>query len=158
MFIIVTVLKVVQCFRIIIDHFLFLKAQQQRHERDLALLKLKAEQEALECQRQLEETRNKAAQVMQFVTGTPLNLHLYLENHCDNFNYILVKKIQIITFQYFVWNNFIIPLDSCSNPVKHVVKSDFQCKEVVADSYCVHRHINSGVTVYAVKSKLSTTF
>ncbi|XP_045838174.1 centrosome-associated protein 350 isoform X3 [Meles meles] len=40
-----------------------IKAQQQRHERDLALLKLKAEQEALECQRQLEETRNKAAQV-----------------------------------------------------------------------------------------------
>ncbi|KAM4861546.1 centrosome-associated protein 350 isoform 2-T4 [Thomomys bottae] len=40
-----------------------IKAQQQRHERDLALLKLKAEEEALECQRQLEETRNKAAQV-----------------------------------------------------------------------------------------------
>ncbi|XP_053519650.1 centrosome-associated protein 350 isoform X4 [Artibeus jamaicensis] len=40
-----------------------IKAQQQRHERDLALLKLKAEQEALECQRQLEETRNKASQV-----------------------------------------------------------------------------------------------
>nr|XP_045017374.1 centrosome-associated protein 350 isoform X3 [Jaculus jaculus] len=39
-----------------------IKAQQQRHERDLALLKLKAEQEALECQRQLEETRNKSAQ------------------------------------------------------------------------------------------------
>ncbi|XP_029791127.1 centrosome-associated protein 350 isoform X3 [Suricata suricatta] len=39
-----------------------IKAQQQRHERDLALLKLKAEQEALECQRQLEETRNKTAQ------------------------------------------------------------------------------------------------
>ncbi|ERE72475.1 centrosome-associated protein [Cricetulus griseus] len=37
-------------------------AQQQRHERDLALLKLKAEQDALECQRQLEETRNKTAQ------------------------------------------------------------------------------------------------
>ncbi|XP_077013274.1 centrosome-associated protein 350 isoform X2 [Tamandua tetradactyla] len=40
-----------------------IKAQQQRHERDLALLKLKAEQEALESQRQLEETRNKTAQV-----------------------------------------------------------------------------------------------
>ncbi|KAM7162091.1 centrosome-associated protein 350 isoform 6-T6 [Macrochelys suwanniensis] len=39
-----------------------LKAQQQRHERDLALLKLKAEQEALESQRQLEEARQKAAQ------------------------------------------------------------------------------------------------
>lgn len=39
-----------------------IKAQQQRHERDMALLKLKAEQEALECQRQLEETRNKTAQ------------------------------------------------------------------------------------------------
>ncbi|XP_050162590.1 centrosome-associated protein 350 isoform X7 [Myiozetetes cayanensis] len=41
-----------------------LKAQQQRHERDLALLKIKAEQEALESQRQLDETRQKAAQVM----------------------------------------------------------------------------------------------
>ncbi|NXJ63890.1 CE350 protein, partial [Rostratula benghalensis] len=40
-----------------------LKAQQQRHERDLALLKIKAEQEALESQRQLEEARQKAAQV-----------------------------------------------------------------------------------------------
>ncbi|XP_034634112.1 centrosome-associated protein 350 isoform X6 [Trachemys scripta elegans] len=39
-----------------------LKAQQQRHERDLALLKVKAEQEALESQRQLEEARQKAAQ------------------------------------------------------------------------------------------------
>lgn len=40
-----------------------LKAQQQRHERDLALWKIKAEQEALENQRQLEEARQKAAQV-----------------------------------------------------------------------------------------------
>ncbi|NXM68003.1 CE350 protein, partial [Serilophus lunatus] len=40
-----------------------LKAQQQCHERDLALLKIKAEQEALESQRQLDETRQKAAQV-----------------------------------------------------------------------------------------------
>uniref|UniRef100_A0A8D0HP92 Centrosomal protein 350 n=1 Tax=Sphenodon punctatus TaxID=8508 RepID=A0A8D0HP92_SPHPU len=40
-----------------------LKAQQQRHEWDLALLKLKAKQEALESQRQLEEARQKAAQV-----------------------------------------------------------------------------------------------
>ncbi|KAM6261976.1 centrosome-associated protein 350 isoform 2-T3 [Porphyrio hochstetteri] len=40
-----------------------LKAQQQRHERDLALLKIKAEQEALETQRQLDEARQKAAQV-----------------------------------------------------------------------------------------------
>ncbi|XP_061860268.1 centrosome-associated protein 350 isoform X2 [Colius striatus] len=40
-----------------------LKAQQQRHERDLALLKMKAEQEALESQRQLDEARQKAAQV-----------------------------------------------------------------------------------------------
>ncbi|XP_067391314.1 centrosome-associated protein 350 isoform X2 [Emydura macquarii macquarii] len=39
-----------------------LKAQQQRHEWDLALLKLKAEQEALESQRQLEEARQKTAQ------------------------------------------------------------------------------------------------
>ncbi|NXY83101.1 CE350 protein, partial [Alcedo cyanopectus] len=41
----------------------FLKAQQQRHERDLAILKMKAEQEALESQRQLDEARQKAAQV-----------------------------------------------------------------------------------------------
>ncbi|NXP80833.1 CE350 protein, partial [Ramphastos sulfuratus] len=40
-----------------------LKAQQQRHERDLALWKIKAEQEALESQRQLDEARQKAAQV-----------------------------------------------------------------------------------------------
>ncbi|NWS66127.1 CE350 protein, partial [Crotophaga sulcirostris] len=40
-----------------------LKAQQQRHERDFALLKMKAEQEALESQRQLDEARQKAAQV-----------------------------------------------------------------------------------------------
>ncbi|NWV13145.1 CE350 protein, partial [Ptilonorhynchus violaceus] len=40
-----------------------LKAQQQRHERDLALWKIKTEQEALETQRQLDETRQKAAQV-----------------------------------------------------------------------------------------------
>ncbi|KFW06444.1 Centrosome-associated protein 350, partial [Eurypyga helias] len=40
-----------------------LKAQQQRHERDLALLKIKADQEALENQRQLDEARQKAAQV-----------------------------------------------------------------------------------------------
>uniref|UniRef100_A0A8C7R5N4 Centrosomal protein 350 n=1 Tax=Oncorhynchus mykiss TaxID=8022 RepID=A0A8C7R5N4_ONCMY len=39
-----------------------LKAQQQRHERDLYELKVKAEQEALETQRQLEETRQKALQ------------------------------------------------------------------------------------------------
>eukprot|EP00061_Rhincodon_typus_P018528 g47733.t1 len=39
-----------------------LKAQQQRHEHDLALLKLKAEQEAVASQRQLEEARQKAVQ------------------------------------------------------------------------------------------------
>ncbi|KAJ8376494.1 hypothetical protein SKAU_G00070740 [Synaphobranchus kaupii] len=39
-----------------------LKSQQQRHERDLFLLKQKAEQEALETRRQLEETRQRAAQ------------------------------------------------------------------------------------------------
>lgn len=53
----------------LIFHHFNLKAQQQRHERDLALLKLKAEQEALECQRQLEETRNKTAQVILFCGG-----------------------------------------------------------------------------------------
>uniref|UniRef100_A0A8C6Y576 Centrosomal protein 350 n=1 Tax=Naja naja TaxID=35670 RepID=A0A8C6Y576_NAJNA len=44
---------------------LILKSQQQRHERDLALLKLKAEQEMLENQRNLEEAKQKAAQVMK---------------------------------------------------------------------------------------------
>ncbi|XP_026125174.1 centrosome-associated protein 350-like isoform X6 [Carassius auratus] len=39
-----------------------LKSQQQRHERELYLLRMKAEQEALETQRQLEESRQKAAQ------------------------------------------------------------------------------------------------
>ncbi|XP_026524925.1 centrosome-associated protein 350 [Notechis scutatus] len=41
---------------------LILKSQQQRHERDLALLTLKAEQEMLENQRNLEEAKQKAAQ------------------------------------------------------------------------------------------------
>ncbi|XP_022526547.2 centrosome-associated protein 350 isoform X1 [Astyanax mexicanus] len=39
-----------------------LKAQQQRQERELQLLRLKAEQEALETQRQLQESRERAAQ------------------------------------------------------------------------------------------------
>uniref|UniRef100_A0ABM5GDG2 Centrosome-associated protein 350 isoform X2 n=1 Tax=Pogona vitticeps TaxID=103695 RepID=A0ABM5GDG2_9SAUR len=39
-----------------------LKAQQEQHKRDLVLLKIKAEQETLESQRQLEEARQKAAQ------------------------------------------------------------------------------------------------
>ncbi|XP_072130467.1 centrosome-associated protein 350 isoform X3 [Mobula birostris] len=39
-----------------------LKAQQQRHEHDLALLKLKADQEKLANQKQLEEAKQKAAQ------------------------------------------------------------------------------------------------
>ncbi|XP_051965013.1 centrosome-associated protein 350 isoform X2 [Xyrauchen texanus] len=38
-----------------------LKSQQQRHERDLYLLRMKAEQEALETQRELEESRQRAA-------------------------------------------------------------------------------------------------
>ncbi|XP_058031277.1 centrosome-associated protein 350 isoform X2 [Ahaetulla prasina] len=42
---------------------LILKSQQQRHERDLALLKLKAEQEMLENQKNLEEAKQKTAQV-----------------------------------------------------------------------------------------------
>lgn len=45
----------------------------------MALLKLKAEQEALDCQRQLEETRNKAAQVIHFVADVGfLNIKLYI--------------------------------------------------------------------------------
>ncbi|XP_071291958.1 centrosome-associated protein 350 isoform X7 [Agelaius tricolor] len=47
-----------------------LKAQQQRHERDLALWKIKAEQEALESQRQMEEARQKAAQVTESARDT----------------------------------------------------------------------------------------
>lgn len=38
-----------------------LKSQQQRHERELNLLRMKAEQEALETQHQLEENRQRAA-------------------------------------------------------------------------------------------------
>ncbi|XP_026118818.1 centrosome-associated protein 350-like isoform X3 [Carassius auratus] len=38
-----------------------LKSQHQRHERELYLLRMKAEQEAFETQRQLEENRQKAA-------------------------------------------------------------------------------------------------
>lgn len=40
-----------------------LQSQQQRHERELNLLRMKAEQEALETQRQLEESRQRAARV-----------------------------------------------------------------------------------------------
>ncbi|KAK3540523.1 hypothetical protein QTP70_033743 [Hemibagrus guttatus] len=39
-----------------------IKAQQQRQERELQLLKLKAEQEALEAQRHVQESRERAAQ------------------------------------------------------------------------------------------------
>ncbi|MCJ8734593.1 hypothetical protein PDJAM_G00237140 [Pangasius djambal] len=39
-----------------------IKAQQQRQERELQLLKLKAEQEALETQRHVQESRERAAQ------------------------------------------------------------------------------------------------
>lgn len=68
MLIVAIVSKQLNVAELIFHHF-NLKAQQQRHERDLALLKLKAEQEALECQRQLEETRSKTAQVIHFVVG-----------------------------------------------------------------------------------------
>lgn len=81
-------LKWCSILELIVDHFFILKAQQQRHERDLALLKLKAEQEALECQRQLEETRNKAAQVLTFAACTgSINLNLYLWSH---FSFLLI--------------------------------------------------------------------
>ncbi|XP_036378745.1 centrosome-associated protein 350 isoform X2 [Megalops cyprinoides] len=46
-----------------------LKSQQQRHERDLFLLKQKAEQEALETKRQLEETRQQAARAHAELQG-----------------------------------------------------------------------------------------
>ena len=69
-----------------VDHFFILKAQQQRHERDLALLKLKAEQEALECQRQLEETRSKAAQVTYFAKFLSLKSLQY------SFHNVIVKR------------------------------------------------------------------
>ncbi|KAL7984771.1 hypothetical protein Chor_003341 [Crotalus horridus] len=49
---------------------LILKSQQQRHERDLILLKLKAEQELLENQRNLEEAKQKAAQISDAVGNT----------------------------------------------------------------------------------------
>ncbi|KAL4634878.1 centrosome-associated protein 350 [Arapaima gigas] len=46
-----------------------LKAQQQRHEHELFLLKLKAEKEELETRRQLEETRQRAAQAHAELQG-----------------------------------------------------------------------------------------
>uniref|UniRef100_A0A8C2AKU0 Centrosomal protein 350 n=1 Tax=Cyprinus carpio TaxID=7962 RepID=A0A8C2AKU0_CYPCA len=46
-----------------------LKSQQQRHERELYLLRMKAEQEALETQRQLKESRQKAARVFAPLSG-----------------------------------------------------------------------------------------
>ncbi|TRY83593.1 hypothetical protein DNTS_033709 [Danionella cerebrum] len=49
-----------------------LKSQQQRHERDLYLLRMKAEQEALETQRQLEESRQKAARAHAELQGSLL--------------------------------------------------------------------------------------
>uniref|UniRef100_A0A669PKT4 Centrosomal protein 350 n=1 Tax=Phasianus colchicus TaxID=9054 RepID=A0A669PKT4_PHACC len=55
-----------------------LKAQQQRHERDITLLKIKAEQEALKNKRQLEEARQKAAQVMLLLK----NVELLQETRC----------------------------------------------------------------------------
>ncbi|XP_070797039.1 centrosome-associated protein 350 [Pituophis catenifer annectens] len=54
---------------------LILKSQQQRHERDLALLKLKAEQEMLENQRNLEEAKQKTAQ------AHAESLHLLAQSH-----------------------------------------------------------------------------
>lgn len=41
-----------------------LQAKQQRHERDLYELKIKAEREALEAKLQLEENRQRVARVL----------------------------------------------------------------------------------------------
>ncbi|XP_013930621.1 PREDICTED: centrosome-associated protein 350-like, partial [Thamnophis sirtalis] len=54
---------------------IILNSQQQRHERDLALLKLKAEQEMLENQRTLEEEKQKSAQ------AHAESLHLLAQSH-----------------------------------------------------------------------------
>ncbi|KAI4903888.1 hypothetical protein NFI96_023006, partial [Prochilodus magdalenae] len=51
-----------------------LKAQQQRQERELQMLKLKAEQEALETQRQLQESRERAAQMTDLARSQMLNV------------------------------------------------------------------------------------
>ncbi|KGL74550.1 Centrosome-associated protein 350 [Tinamus guttatus] len=72
-----------------------LKAKQQRHERDLALLKMKAEQEALESQRQLEEVRQKAAQVhaeslQQLVQARQEAVEVMQENTCK----IVAKQVE----------------------------------------------------------------
>ncbi|NXD16094.1 CE350 protein, partial [Nothocercus nigrocapillus] len=72
-----------------------LKAKQQRHERDLALLKMKAEQEALESQRQLEEVRQKAVQVhaeslQQLVQARQEAVEVMQENTCK----IVAKQVE----------------------------------------------------------------
>lgn len=57
-------------------------------------MKLKAEQEALECQRQLEETRSKTAQVIHFVVGIDsVNLKFVFRNFTvELLKYIRIKK------------------------------------------------------------------
>lgn len=113
-------LKWCSILELIVDHFFILKAQQQRHERDLALLKLKAEQEALECQRQLEETRNKAAQVLNICSmhWFGKSKFISLESLQFSFNYLGVKKERYnnALVHYAIWVNF-MSFDSGSSPM-----------------------------------------
>ncbi|NWX88487.1 CE350 protein, partial [Nothoprocta pentlandii] len=71
-----------------------LKAKQQRHERDLALLKLKAEQEALESQRQLEElffsAQVHAESLQQLVQARQEAVEIMQESTCK----IVAKQVE----------------------------------------------------------------
>lgn len=51
-----------------------LQAKQQRHERDLYELKIKAEREALETQLQLEENRQRVARVQPHTKSLLISL------------------------------------------------------------------------------------
>lgn len=59
---------------------LTLQAKQQRHERDLYELKIKAEREALETQLQMEENRQRVARVLlwhtQFIRSPTIYIYL----------------------------------------------------------------------------------
>ncbi|XP_069088183.1 centrosome-associated protein 350 [Pleurodeles waltl] len=63
-----------------------LKAQQQRHERDLALLQIKAEQEAHETQRQLDESRHKTAQAHADIVQQLVQSRLETAEHLQTTN------------------------------------------------------------------------
>ncbi|KAA0714210.1 Centrosome-associated protein 350 [Triplophysa tibetana] len=60
-----------------------LKSHQHRHEHELNLLRMKAEQEALETQRQLEESRQRAARVFKKHNSFTLEILMLLKAHAE---------------------------------------------------------------------------